>query len=149
MPRRWAMLALLLAGPAAAQMPAVPGPQPGHGYGQETDPNGLPYTHPVVDQGVMTFTPIPVGITSTPVLAAPATSPRTKLYLLNPSGRTAGTSPIDVWCQYGGTAAIGQGFILMGYGDRVTEDMAATIDQRPIVCIAPSPVVINVGAVQQ
>ena len=141
-------LALLLA-PCLALAQQQVGPQPGHGYGNGVDPNGTPFMHGVVDPGAMDYTAVAVGTTSTLVLPAPASSARTKLYLLNPSGRISGTTAVDIWCSYGVPAGMGQGFILRGYGDRVTEDMAATIDQRALYCIAPQAVTINVGAVQQ
>ena len=145
-----ALAGLLMAAlPAAALAQQQIGPQPGHGYGNGADPNGTPFMHGVVDAGAMNYVAVPVGLTSTLVLAAPTMSPRTKLYLLNPSGRASGTTAVDIWCSYGVPAGMGQGFILMGYGDRVTEDMAATIDQRALYCIAPSVMTINVGAVQQ
>ena len=145
------MLAALLGG-ARGHAQTMSGPQPGQGYGDPTDPAGHPYVHvigPDPVPGAMVYTAVPVGTVPTLVLP-PAPAARAKLYLLNPSGRPGvGGSATDVWCVYGGLAALGQGFILMGYGDRVTEDVPAVIDPRALSCIAPSPVTIIVGVVQQ
>ncbi len=128
------------------------GPVPGSGYGATTDPSGIPYFHLRATDpstGTMAYLTRTVGTTSTQVLAAPTTLARSKLYLLNPSGRLPGTTATDCWCSYGVPAVVGQGFLLAGYGDRVSEDIAAAIDQRPLFCIASAAVQINVGAIQQ
>ncbi len=139
--RRLAWLAaLLLPLPAAAQGygPQV-GPTPGQGYNATLAPAA----------GNMAFASVTVSTASTLVLGPPLLLPRSKLYLVNPSGRTAGTTTTDVWCAYGVPAVLGQGFLLAGYGDRVTEDMPAAIDQRALSCIASAATAITVGAVQQ
>ena len=148
--RRLIVILLLL--PALVQAQQLVGPQPGHGYGQNTDGNGELLIHVQtqdVDQGNMNYVSVMVGTSSTQVLGAPTVMARAKLYMVNPSGRLANTTATDVWCAYGVPAVVGQGFMLAGYGDRVTEDVAAVLDQRPINCISTASTTINVGAVQQ
>ena len=150
---RFLLASLLMVGVAHAQPGPQVGPQPGSGYGLNSDGSGVLLTHIYrmdPTQGTMNYASVVVGTTSTQVLAAPTTLPRAKLYLLNASGRLSGTTSTDVYCAYGVPAAVGQGFLLAGYGDRVTEDMPAGLDQRPLNCISSgAAVTISVGAVQQ
>jgi len=145
------LLAMLLVPCLARSQPLTGGPAPGNGYGVGADAYGVPYFHlRTVDPqlGQMSYASVTVGTTSTQVLAA-APSVRFKLYMVNPSGRLSGTTLTDCWCAYGVPAVLGQGFMLAGYGDRVTEDVLAMIDPRAINCIASAPVVINVGDIHQ
>lgn len=99
--------------------------------------------------GSLAYSTVVVGTSSTAVLAA-ATGLRSKLYLVNASGRTGATTATstDVWCVYGATAALNTGFALYGSGDRIFEDSAAMIDGRQLNCIAPTAVSIVAGVVQ-
>ena len=139
--RRMAWLAALLPPLQAAAQPCGPpvGPQPGQGYSATT----------ALSAGNMAFASVTVGTASTLVLGPPLLPPRSKPYLVNPSGRTAGTTTTDAWCAHGVPVVVGQGFLLAGYGDRVTEDMPAAIDQRALNCIATAATAITVGVVQQ